>query len=55
MRPRVGAFSALKPAVLVEDTVIGVEPRGSGMGLNKHEKPGRRVLPGGVGGNEYAQ
>ena len=31
------------------DTVIGVELRGGGMGLNKHEKPGRTRLPGGVG------
>ena len=46
---RMGTFAALKSAVLVEDSVIGVEPRGGGMGLNKHEKPGRTRLPGGVG------
>ena len=36
--PRVRTFAALKSAVLVEDTVIGMEFRGGGMGLNKHEK-----------------
>ena len=36
---RMGAFAALKSAGLVEDTVIGVELRGGGMGLNKYENP----------------
>ena len=46
---RMGAFAALKSAGLVEDTAIGVELEGGGMGLNKYEKPGRTRLPGGVG------
>ena len=36
---RMGAFAALKTAVLVEDSVTGVELRGGGMGLNKYENP----------------
>ena len=55
MRPRAGASATLKSAVLMEDAAVGVELRGSGMGLNKHEKPGRGVLPGGVGMSGYAQ